>query len=64
MLDVSAAEPGQRLEYLSSLPAVVEAERAARGVPHWIVVDEAHITLAEHGIAADVSGQPTAATAS
>jgi hypothetical protein len=54
VLDVSAAEPGQRLEYLSSLPAVVEAERAAHGIPHWIVVDEAHITLAEHGIAADV----------
>ena len=54
VLDVSALEPRGRLEYLSKLPPVIEAERAAWGLPHWIVIDEAHVTLAEGGIASDV----------
>ena len=54
VLDVSALDPAQHHQYLGSLPAVIEAERAAWGLPHWIVVDEAHVTLAEHGTAADV----------
>lgn len=54
ILDVSALAPAVRLEYLRTLPPIIEAERAAWGLPHWIVVDEAHETLTEAGIAADV----------
>jgi len=54
VLDVSGLESRAKLEYLRTLPPVIEAERAAWGLPHWIVIDEAHATLAEGGIAADV----------
>jgi len=54
VLDVSGLEAAQQLDYLRSLPAVIDVERAAGGLPHWIVVDEAHATLDEHGTAADV----------
>jgi hypothetical protein len=54
VLDVSALAPPARLAYLGGLPSLVEAERAAWGLPHWIVIDEAHATLASGGIAADV----------
>jgi phosphoglycolate phosphatase (TIGR01487 family) len=54
VLDVSALAPPERLDYLRELPPLVEAERVASGLPHWIVVDEAHTTLSEGGIAADV----------
>jgi 3-deoxy-D-manno-octulosonate 8-phosphate phosphatase KdsC-like HAD superfamily phosphatase len=54
VLDVSTLSPDGRLEYLRTLPPVIEAERAAWGLPHWIVVDEAHATLGEGGVAANV----------
>ena len=54
VLDVSAVPPGERLEYLQTLPPLIEAERAAWGLPHWIVGDEAHTTLSNGGIASDV----------
>jgi hydroxymethylpyrimidine pyrophosphatase-like HAD family hydrolase len=54
VLDVSGLPPSERLDYLRTLPPLIEAERAAWGLPHWIVVDEAHLTLADGGIAADV----------
>ncbi len=54
VLDVSALGPEERLGYLHTLQPAIEAERAALGVPHWIVVDEAHATLGEGGVAADV----------
>jgi phosphoglycolate phosphatase-like HAD superfamily hydrolase len=54
VLDVSALRSQQRLDYLGTLPPVIDAERAAWGLPHWIVVDEAHTTLGEGGIATEV----------
>jgi hydroxymethylpyrimidine pyrophosphatase-like HAD family hydrolase len=54
VLDVSELAPAERLDYLRTLPPLIEAERAAWGLPHWIVVDEAHVTLSDGGIAADV----------
>ena len=54
VLDLSALEPRERLDYLGSLAGVVEAQRAASSLPHWIVVDEAHETLRAGGVAANV----------
>jgi hydroxymethylpyrimidine pyrophosphatase-like HAD family hydrolase len=54
VLDLSELEPDEKLDYLGSLTAVVEPQRAATGLPHWIVVDEAHATLRERGVAAAV----------
>jgi hydroxymethylpyrimidine pyrophosphatase-like HAD family hydrolase len=54
VLDVSALGPGERLDYLRTLPEAIEAQRAAWGLPHWIVVDEAQATLLEGGIVAEV----------
>jgi hypothetical protein len=54
VLDLSALQTEEKLAYLATLPAVVEEQRAAWALPHWIVVDEAHATLGEGGVAADV----------
>jgi hydroxymethylpyrimidine pyrophosphatase-like HAD family hydrolase len=54
VLDVSELGPAERLGYLRTLPPLIEAERAAWGLPHWIVVDEAHLTLSDGGLATDV----------
>ena len=54
VLDVSALRAEERVDYLRALLPAIEAERAAWGLPHWIVVDEAHTTLGEGGIAAHV----------
>lgn len=54
VLDLSATPSGDRAEYLGEVAAVVEAERAVSGIPHWIVVDEAHQTLGEAGVATEV----------
>jgi hydroxymethylpyrimidine pyrophosphatase-like HAD family hydrolase len=52
VLDLSRRGP-ERLDYLRAVSAAVEAERAVHGVPHWIVIDEAHQTLGEHGATVD-----------
>jgi hypothetical protein len=49
VLDVSELDDAAKQEYLTSLPPFVEAERATWGMPHWILVDEAHATLGEGG---------------
>ncbi|HUP73446.1 MAG TPA: HAD hydrolase family protein, partial [Acidimicrobiales bacterium] len=43
-------QPGEvREDFYRRAPAVVELLRAARGVPHWIVLDEAHTSLLSEG---------------
>jgi phosphoglycolate phosphatase-like HAD superfamily hydrolase len=54
VLDLSGSKPQEKLDYLATLPEVVEAQRAAWALPHWIVVDEAHATLREGGVGAHV----------
>jgi phosphoglycolate phosphatase (TIGR01487 family) len=54
ILDLSRLDPREKLDYLATLPNVIEVHRAAWALPHWIVVDEAHATLGEGGIAARV----------
>ncbi len=45
VLDLSQLQAEQQRSYLAALPAVVEAERAQTGLPHWAVLDEAHCVL-------------------
>jgi len=42
VLDLSGLDVDTQLAYLGQLPDAVAAGRAARGVPHWVVYDEAH----------------------
>ena len=42
VLDLSGLDVDAQLAYLGQLPDAVAAGRAARGVPHWVVYDEAH----------------------
>lgn len=49
VLDLSQLDPEAKLDYLMRLPPLVEAERVAWGMPHWIVIDEAQVTLSEQG---------------
>ena len=53
VLDLSGLPHESMLAYLVELSSIIEAERAVCGVPHWIVVDEAHIPLVEQGAAAE-----------
>ena len=41
VLDLSALAPEARFDHLGRLPVAVAAERSRRGVPHWVVHDEA-----------------------
>jgi hypothetical protein len=54
VLDLSALPYENRLAYLVELAPIVETERAACGIPHWIVVDEAHIPMGEQSAASSV----------
>jgi hydroxymethylpyrimidine pyrophosphatase-like HAD family hydrolase len=42
VLDLSGLDVDTQLAYLGQLPDAVAAGRAAHGVPHWVVYDEAH----------------------
>jgi hydroxymethylpyrimidine pyrophosphatase-like HAD family hydrolase len=54
ILDLSGLGWQEKLDCVRVLAEVIEVERASRGRPHWIVVDEAHATLSEGGIASDL----------
>lgn len=51
---MSRAGEGAKVDYLRMLAGVIDEVRATSGLPHWIVVDEAHVALAEGGTTADV----------
>lgn len=42
LLDLSMADPEARKKYVLPLLEQLEAERRATGLPHWILLDEAH----------------------
>lgn len=42
VLNLSALSLGDQLAYVDRLLAALEETRAATGIPHWIVIDEAH----------------------
>ena len=44
VLDLSGLPEASKSSYLNRLPAAVAAERAAHGIPHWVITDEAHLT--------------------
>ncbi|RYV51845.1 HAD hydrolase family protein [Pengzhenrongella frigida] len=44
VLDLTALSDRAKTDYVRQLPALIEAERRAHGVPHWVVVDEAHLS--------------------
>lgn len=48
ILDLSAMSSGDRAEYLRTMPAALEAQMTCTGLPHWVVVDEAHEPLGRH----------------
>ncbi|HEX2705681.1 MAG TPA: hypothetical protein VHM65_07975, partial [Candidatus Lustribacter sp.] len=49
VLDLTALRGPELTAYLRDLPSVIESERAAWGLPHWIVLDEAHSALGPGG---------------
>ncbi|HLI56773.1 MAG TPA: HAD hydrolase family protein, partial [Actinomycetota bacterium] len=46
VVDLSALDREAQARYLATLPAEIEAERAAHGLPQWVMLDEAHGALA------------------
>ena len=45
VVDLSTVPPAERVEYLRAAPLAVEGQRHASGLPHWVIVDEAHDAL-------------------
>jgi len=46
VVDLSAAPVGQRSGYLEAAHRQLEMVRAATGLPHWLIIDEAQVPLA------------------
>lgn len=45
VLDLSGLSEEAKTRYLRRIPTAVAAERAEHGVPHWVITDEAHLTM-------------------
>ena len=45
VLDLSLVPEDEAADYLHRVAGVIDAERAAWGLPHWVLVDEAHSSL-------------------
>ena len=57
VLNLSALSPAEKIGYAAKVLAIVSSTRAATGLPHWLVVDEAHhIAPAEGSAAAELLG--------
>jgi hydroxymethylpyrimidine pyrophosphatase-like HAD family hydrolase len=54
VVDMSAISEPAKIDYLRTLAGAIDETRAATGLPHWILVDEAHVALSEGGTTADV----------
>lgn len=52
VLNLSALSMAEKVTYATKVLAVVSAVRAASGLPHWLIVDEAHHILPAEGSAA------------
>lgn len=51
IVDLSTVTEEERAEYLLAAPAEVEAARERTGLPHWVILDEAHELLGSPGVA-------------
>jgi hydroxymethylpyrimidine pyrophosphatase-like HAD family hydrolase len=49
VVDLSSVAPTERAEYLRAAPRAVETQRQLSGLPHWVIVDEAHDALGRAG---------------
>jgi hydroxymethylpyrimidine pyrophosphatase-like HAD family hydrolase len=49
IVDLSLQPPEARHDFYRGAPAALDSIRATRGVPHWIVIDEAHESLDREG---------------
>jgi hydroxymethylpyrimidine pyrophosphatase-like HAD family hydrolase len=54
VLDLSALDPPDQLNYLAAIAPVLTELRAVHGLPHWIVLDEAHLPLGEGRVSGGV----------
>ena len=54
VLDLSRMSRSATVAYLSMIAPGVESIRSQHGLPHWVVIDEAHGVLGEDGMLADV----------
>jgi phosphoserine phosphatase len=54
VLDLSSMEPSVTVPYLATIASGIEVTRSQYGLPHWIVIDEAHGVLGEDGTLAHI----------
>lgn len=54
VVDLSHLDAAQQTVYATALPPEVEAQRAATGLPQWVVFDEAHGPIGREGTALHV----------
>jgi hydroxymethylpyrimidine pyrophosphatase-like HAD family hydrolase/energy-coupling factor transporter ATP-binding protein EcfA2 len=58
ILNLSAMTRSEKVDYVATALAAVATVRASSGMPHWIVVDEAHHVFPAHGSRAAELLQP------
>jgi hypothetical protein len=49
ILDLSALSRAEKVDYATKVLATVAAARGANGLPHWLIIDEAHHVLPAEG---------------
>ena len=50
VIDLSSLDAEAQASLIACLPAEIEAERERRGLPHWVVIDEAHRPVRPRGV--------------
>ena len=50
VIDLSSLDAQAQASLTACLPAEIEAERERRGLPHWVVIDEAHRPVRPRGV--------------
>jgi hydroxymethylpyrimidine pyrophosphatase-like HAD family hydrolase len=53
VLDLSALSRAEKVDYATKMLATIAAARGAIGVPHWLIIDEAHHVLPADGSSAE-----------
>ncbi len=59
VVNLSHLDAAEQANYLAGLPAEIEAQRAATGLPQWVVVDEAHAPFGRAGASLGVFNPAT-----
>jgi len=50
VLDLSGLPEADKSDYLRRLPSAIAAARVEHGMPHWVIMDEAHLSMHDEAV--------------